>query len=429
MVDQQLLHHAALRLLGHRQRSAGCAPPCRRCRSSCTTPGAWAGPRSAPGTGGRRRPGTAAGARRTGVSDAELLGSADHQRALGDGDLEPVDGDRHAVGRAGDLSAARALARLYCHRADSKVNRVDAAGSNGQPPLRWMLEVLVAEVRDRRLHRRLDRVAKRAERPAGDVAADVEQLVQVGLAAPAVLQVARATGRPSSCPPGTACTCRTTRARRTRPTGAPPGPRRWSRRTAGQSAGAEHRPGRGHRLVVQRDVQVLFGEQRGGGAAWRPELQPVPGPDPAGQAEQLAQRGAERRLVLAGRRDVPGQREDPESLRLLGAERREIAGAVLDDPGHAGDRLHVVDVRRARVQRQRSRGTAASAAAGRVSPPASPAAPSPRRRCRRPPRCARRCPGRSPSRGCCGPQSPPRGPARPRTAACGPRAAPRRGRR
>ena len=44
-----------------------------------------------------------------------------------------------------------------------------------------------------------------------------------------------------------------------------------------QRPGAEHRAGRGDRLEVQRDVQVLVGEQRGGRAARRPELQLVPG--------------------------------------------------------------------------------------------------------------------------------------------------------
>jgi hypothetical protein len=73
-------------------------------------------------------------------------------------------------------------------------------------------------------------------------------------------------------------------------------------------------------------------------------------PHAAGQVEQLAQRHAERRLILAGRPDVAGQREDAESLGLLGAERGELGGAAFHDERDAGDRLDVVDDRRARVQ-------------------------------------------------------------------------------
>src|SRR6185437_14350519 len=57
--------------------------------------------------------------------DAELLGGPDDQRALGHGDLEAVDGDRHAVSRLGN-----------CHHAGSIVNSAERAGSNGQPPIR-----------------------------------------------------------------------------------------------------------------------------------------------------------------------------------------------------------------------------------------------------------------------------------------------------
>jgi len=62
-------------------------------------------------------------------------------------------------------------------------------GRTGQPPVPLVLEVLVLEVTDGRLHRGLDRVAQRAERAPGDVAADVEELVQVSLAALALLEL------------------------------------------------------------------------------------------------------------------------------------------------------------------------------------------------------------------------------------------------
>ena len=67
-----------------------------------------------------------------------------------------------------------------------------------------------------------------------------------------------------------------------------------------QRLGAEHRAGRADALEVQRHVEVLGGEQRRGRAAGRPELQLVALAHAAGQVEQLAQRDAERRLVLAG---------------------------------------------------------------------------------------------------------------------------------
>src|SRR5215469_4703564 len=76
----------------------------------------------------------------------------------------------------------------------------------------------------------------------------------------------------------------------------------------------------------------------------------MPGPDAAGHVEKLAQRDAERRLVLAGVGDVPGEREDAKALGLLGAESGEPVRAVGDDRRHAGNRLDVVDHRGAGVE-------------------------------------------------------------------------------
>ena len=95
---------------------------------------------------------------------------------------------------------------------------------------------------------------------------------------------------------------------------------------------------------------MLGGQQRGARAAGRPELQLVALAHAAGQVDELAQRDAERRFVLPRLRDVPGQREDPVALGLLGAHRGEPLGAVLDDARHRGDRLDVVDDRRAGVE-------------------------------------------------------------------------------
>ena len=73
---------------------------------------------------------------------------------------------------------------------------------------------------------------------------------------------------------------------------------------------------------------------------------------------------------------------------------------IVHDVRHGRQRLDVVDDGRLRVQALRSRGTAAGCAACRARPRGSRAARSPRRRCTRPRRGARRCRGRSRSRGC-----------------------------
>ena len=53
-----------------------------------------------------------------------------------------------------------------------------------------------------------------------------------------------------------------------------------------QRAGAEHRAGLAHRLEVERDVEVLVGEDRRGRAAGGPELQLVTVADPTGELDQ-----------------------------------------------------------------------------------------------------------------------------------------------
>ena len=74
-----------------------------------------------------------------------------------------------------------------------------------------------------------------------------------------------------------------------------------------QGAGAEHRAGRADGLEVERHVEVLVGEQRGRGAAGRPELQLVAVADAAREVDQLAQGDAQRGFVLAGLGDVARQ--------------------------------------------------------------------------------------------------------------------------
>src|SRR6185437_3824744 len=204
------------------------------------------------------------------------------------------------------------------HRGGGRVERAAA--------LLLVLEVLVPEVLDRRLDRADRAVAERAERPPEDVVADVQQLLQVFLAALAVFQPVQHPDHPERpLPAGRALAARLVLVELGPPQGGPD--------HAGglvedlQGPGAEQRPGRGHRFEVERDVEVLVGEDRGGRPARRPELQPVPGPNPARQIQQFAQRDAQRRLVLARDRDVPAEGEDAEPGGLLGPHPGEPGGA------------------------------------------------------------------------------------------------------
>ncbi len=71
--------------------------------------------------------------------------------------------------------------------------------------------------------------------------------------------------------------------------------------------------------------------------------------------DQLAQRRAERQLVVAGAVDVPRERVDDRSRRGRDADLRVALGAELDDRRDAGERLHVVDQRRLHVQPRNGR--------------------------------------------------------------------------
>ena len=160
-------------------------------------------------------------------------------------------------------------------------------------------DVLVAEVLDRRGDRAGRAVAERAERPAEDVVALVEQLLEVGLGALALLEPREHLHQP----PGALA------ARRALAAGlvlVELRPAQHRAHHAGglvedlQRLGAEHRAGGADALVVERHVEVLGGQDRRRGAARGPELQLVARADAAGEVEQLAQRDAERGLVLAG---------------------------------------------------------------------------------------------------------------------------------
>ena len=237
--------------------------------------------------------------------DADLLGGADHQRALGHADLDAVDGQRDQVGLL-DLGAAVIM------RAPSAAKTVEATGSNGQPPCGGAggtrrgstgsssMIGLVApspsaqNERPRMLSHWSSRTSRSSSR------------------AHALLEL----GQHLHQPPGALA------ARRALAAGlvlVELGPAQHGPDHAGglvedlQRPGAEHRAGRADRLEVQRHVEVLGGQDRGRRTARRPELQLVAVADAAGQVDQRAQRDAQRRLVLPGLRDVAGQGEDRRS--------------------------------------------------------------------------------------------------------------------
>ena len=99
--------------------------------------------------------------------------------------------------------------------------------------------------------------------------------------------------------------------------------------------------------------------------------------------DDLAQRDAHRHLDQAGVVDLPGQGEHLGALALLGADAGEPVAAVADDRRDVGERLDVVDERRAAPEARTRPGRAGGAAACRARLRSRRSAPSPRRRRRR----------------------------------------------
>ena len=187
-------------------------------------------PRRRPGTAGRRRPGRAAGGRRT-AGSAMPSSSAARMISVPLGTLI----SKPSMVRVTRSTVSTGPARRACPGSSAvrseAANRLAAAGSNGQPPCsrcsRYSSRKYLIVEADR---------AACAPSPSAQntrptmLSHDVEQRGQVVLAALARFQALRAAAASSTCPRGTACTCRTTRARRTPSSAARRGPRRWSRR-------------------------------------------------------------------------------------------------------------------------------------------------------------------------------------------------------
>ena len=118
-----------------------------------------------------------------------------------------------------------------------------------------------------------------------------------------------------------------------------------------QRGGAEERPDRAQRVVVERHVDLPRGQRRHRGAARDDRLQLVAAGDPARvRVDQLAHRGAELELVVAGLLDVAGDREEHRARRARRADLVEPVGAELEDRRHGRDRADVVDLGRRHVE-------------------------------------------------------------------------------
>src|SRR5262249_17601048 len=159
----------------------------------------------------------------------------------------------------------------------------------GAAALLVVLDELVPEVADARGDRGRRAVTERAERAAGDVVADIQELLDVLLGALAVFQPVQDADQPERALP----------ARRAFPARLVLAELGRAEHRADDTGGvvedlhrpgAELRPGGRDRLEVQRHIQVLVGEYPRRRAACGPELEPAAAPHPAGQLKQLAQR-------------------------------------------------------------------------------------------------------------------------------------------
>ena len=211
-------------------------------------------------------------------------------------------------------------------------------------------EVLVAEVLDRRDDRAGRAVAEGAERAAQDVVAEVEQHVEVGLAAARRARGARGSAPASTCPRGTACTCRRTRACRTRSSAARRGrtqvvSSKICRR--GCRAWSRPRPPPRSRAATSRCSAVSSGVDDPPGVQ---NFSSCPARMPP------ARSSSSRSVMPSGASYWPGLVTWPDSEKMPKPVDFSVpiaanhSAPLLDDVRHAGDRLDVVDHGRAGVE-------------------------------------------------------------------------------
>src|SRR3989475_3851297 len=111
-----------------------------------------------------------------------------------------------------------------------------------------------------------------------------------------------------------------------------------------------------HRVHVHRDVDLVWGEDRHRGTPRDDGLQLPATRDAARMGvDDLAQRGAHGELVSARAHDVARNAEELRPWALLGPDGAEPVRAAEHDVRHAGERLDVVDDRRAAEEAVRGR--------------------------------------------------------------------------
>ena len=161
-------------------------------------------------------------------------------------------------------------------------------------------------------------VAERAEALAVDAVADVEQEVEVA-GCRGRPRSSRGSARASGCRRGRACTCRTTRARRSAKRAAHTRPCSSGRRERSRPPSRSRcRPPRG--CDVESRVDLVGREQRRGEPARADRFQRSTIRDPSAELVDQVAQGVRLGLVVAPAHDVAGEGEDPRSRRVRHAE-------------------------------------------------------------------------------------------------------------
>ena len=173
------------------------------------------------GTCGRRRPAARAAARsrrrgsRSRPRAPPRRGRCPSAPATSRSSIVSVTSSAHAR-----TSSRRASGEWRVHlRSGARMPSSDDSPPNGQPPWSMCATNSSRNLRDVARDDDRGRVAERAEALAVDPVADVEQQVELAAASRARPRACAGSPSSSACPRGTACTCRTTRARRTRRSG------------------------------------------------------------------------------------------------------------------------------------------------------------------------------------------------------------------
>ena len=189
--------------------------------------------------------------------DADLLGGADHQGVLGDADLDAVDGQRDEIGLV-VFSGACVMRELLRGRRGWR--RPGRTGS--RRCVRWARYSSRKYLIELGIGLTAPSASAQNERPRMLSHWSSSRSRSASLPCPA--RAWRASAPATRCPRGTACTCRRTRACRTRSSAAPPGPRRWSRRrSAARGCRASSRPRR-----RPRSRGVRRGARRSAAGCW-----------------------------------------------------------------------------------------------------------------------------------------------------------------